>query len=72
LDFSAPNVVVEMKHEGDCANDEYARTVCEGMYREKCGAVIALCETLRAVLALTGEDGQIRKIIEDTLAEYDE
>ena len=57
-------------HTGDCAHDSYSRDVCEGMYQEKCDDVIGLCEALRAVLALAGQDKQIRAIVDKAIREH--
>lgn len=57
-------------HGGECERDRYARDVCEGMYAEKCDDVIGLCEALRAVLALAGEDAEVRRVIEEAIAEH--
>lgn len=40
------------------------------MYAEKCDDVIGLCEALRAVLALAGEDAEVRRVIEEAIAEH--
>ena len=58
------------KHDGECATEESARTVCEGMYMEKCNDVHELCAALRAVYALAGESAEVRKIVEDAIREH--
>ena len=58
------------RHSGECEHDRYSRTVCEGMYAEKCDDVIGLCEALRAVLALAGENKEVRGIVEKAIAEH--
>lgn len=58
------------KHGTECEGDRYAKDVCEGMYAEKCDDVIGLCEALRAVLALVGEDKLVRKIVEEAISEH--
>lgn len=55
---------------GECEHDQYARQVCEGMYQEKCDDVIGLCEALRAVLALAGENKEVRRVIEAAITEH--
>lgn len=57
-------------HNAECQADSSARDVCEGMYAEKCDDVIGLCEALRAVLALAGESAEVRKIVDDAIAEH--
>lgn len=57
-------------HGEKCNSDVYAKDVCEGMYLEKCNDVNGLCEALRAVLALAGESEEIRRIIEQAIAEH--
>lgn len=57
-------------HTGDCAHYSYSRDVCEGMYQEKCDDVIGLCEALRAVLALAGENAEVRKVVHDAISEH--
>jgi hypothetical protein len=57
-------------HDAECQADRSARDVCEGMYVEKCDDVNGLCEALRAVLALAGESAEIRKIVDDAIAEH--
>ena len=52
------------KHE-----DKSSADVCEGIYQDRLDDNLALCEALRAVLALAGEDAQIAKIIEDVIEE---
>lgn len=59
-----------MPHGGECLTDKASMTVCEGMYADKCDDVNGLCEALRAVLALAGEDPNVRKIVEDAIAEH--
>lgn len=57
-------------HCGECADDRYARDVCDGMWEEKCDDVIALCEALRAVLALAGENKEVRAIVEKAISDH--
>lgn len=40
------------------------------MYIEKLNDNRKLCEALRAVYALVGEDKQIKKIVEDAISEH--
>ena len=56
-------------HDGEfCGqDDEAAKSVCEGMYGDKCNDVIQLCAALRAVYAIAGEDDNVRKIVEDAI-----
>ena len=58
------------RHCGECEHDTYARDVCEGMWQEKCDDVIGLCGALRAVLALTGENREVRAIVEKAIDEH--
>lgn len=57
-------------HDGECKDDEHARTVCEGMFIQKCDDVNELVAALRAVYAIAGEDPQVRKIVEDAINEH--
>lgn len=57
-------------HKGECERDHYSRSVCEAMYQEKCDDVIGLCEALRAVLALAGQNKEVRRVIEDAIKEH--
>ena len=57
-------------HKGDCAKDEFAKDVCEGMYLEKCDDNHSLCEALRAVYALAGENSEIERIVNDAIKQY--
>ena len=59
-----------LTHVEECAHDPSARDVCVGLYIEKCDDVIGLCEALRAVLALAGESAEVRKIVEEAIAEH--
>jgi hypothetical protein len=59
-----------MKHVGECATDEIARDVCEGMYRDRLNDNLALCEALRAVYALAGENKEIAKLIHDAIRQH--
>ena len=59
-------------HDGEfCGqNDEegdLSKSVCEGMYADKCNDVTQLCAALRAVYAIAGEDDNVRKIVEDAI-----
>lgn len=58
------------QHSGECEHDGFARDVCEGMYAEKCDDVIGLCEALRAVLALAGENKEVARIVEAAIQEH--
>ena len=57
-------------HSVDCESDSYTKDVCTGMYADKCDAVISLCEALRAVMSLTGENHQVKKIVENAILEH--
>ena len=58
------------RHSGECEHDQHSRDVCEGMYAEKCDDVIGLCEALRAVLALAGENKEVRRVIEKAIHDH--
>ena len=58
------------KHVGECATDEISRQVCEDIYKDRCDDNLALCEALRAVYALTGEDKEIKKIVHDAIKQH--
>lgn len=60
----------KMRHVGDCATDEFARQVCEGMYVERVQDNLALCEALRAVYALVGENEAVAKTVHDAIREH--
>lgn len=62
--------MTKMKHKGECATDSVSRDVCEGMYAERTNDVLALCEALRAVYALAGQNKEIAKIVEDAIREH--
>lgn len=57
-------------HDGECKHDESARTVCEGMYLDKCNDVSELCAALRAVYAIAGESPEVAKIVHDAIREH--
>lgn len=61
---------VNIKHVGECAADPIAEQVCDAIYQERTDDNLALCEALRAIYALCGEDEQIVKIINDALQDY--
>ena len=58
-----------MKHIGECAKDEVAKDVCEGMYADKCDDVLKLHEALRAIYSLVGENKEVAKICSETTNE---
>lgn len=58
------------RHGAACEGDSYAKDVCEGMYQEKCDDVLGLCEALRAVLALAGENKEVQRIVEKAISEH--
>lgn len=64
----------ELKHEGECQIDAYAKGVCEGMYVDKCDEVHQLRSALRAIYSLTGESKTIetlcREVFNDTGGEW--
>lgn len=57
-------------HGGECEHDSISRSVCEGIFAEKCDDVLGLCEALRAVLALAGESAEIRSIVDKAISEH--
>jgi hypothetical protein len=59
-----------IKHVGQCATDPIAEQVCNAIYQERTDDNLGLCEALRAIYALCGEDEQIVKIINDALQDY--
>ena len=61
---------IEYEHDGDCARDEHARTVCEGIYLDRLNDNLELAAALRAVYAVAGEDAQVREIVETALREH--
>ena len=64
-----PHYFETVGHDGECKHDESARTVCEGMYLDKCHAVSELCDALRAVYALAGESPEVAKIVLEAIRE---
>lgn len=59
-----------VKHVGECAIDESARQVCEGIYQDRVDDNLALCEALRAVYALCGENDEVGKIVHDAIRDH--
>lgn len=62
------------QHGGECATDESARDVCEGMYGERTDEVLGLVEALLAIKTLCGgyaeQEKRITKIIDDAIEEH--
>lgn len=58
------------RHVGECAIDEKAREVCEGVYLDRVDDNLALCEALRAVYALAGENKQVQIIVNDAIRDH--
>jgi hypothetical protein len=58
------------RHVGECATDDIARQVCEAIYEERVADNLALCEALRAVYALYGEDKQVKTIVHDAIRKH--
>jgi hypothetical protein len=54
----------------DCGEDEESKSICKALYMQRVDDNIHLCEALRAVYALAGEDRQVREIVEDALNAY--
>lgn len=63
-------LLAPMRHVGECATDELSRQVCEGMYQDRCDDNRALCEALRAVYSLCGENKEIAKIVHDAIRKH--
>lgn len=63
--------VFRRRHGGACLADESARSVCDGTYHDKIDAVISLCDTIREIYALVGEDQTISKIVNDALRRHE-
>jgi hypothetical protein len=59
-----------VKHVGECANDEFAQQVCDAIYRDRVDDNLKLCEALRAVYTLCGENKQVEKIVHDAIREH--
>mgnify|MGYP007127660254 FL=1 len=68
-DRDAPGAfpVFRRRHGEACQADESRKAVCDGTYQDKLDSVIDLCETLRAVYALAGENPEVRNLINDAL-----
>jgi hypothetical protein len=62
--------VFRYPHDDECTNDQYARSVCEGMWADKCDDVIALVEALRAVYALAGESREVKRIVHEAITKH--
>jgi hypothetical protein len=60
----------EVKHVGECAHDAFARQVCDGVYAERVEDNLALCEALRAVYTLCGENKDVKKLVHDSIQEH--
>jgi hypothetical protein len=60
----------QYRHVGECATDETARQVCEGIYEDRVMDNLALCEALRAVYSLAGESKEIAKLVHDAIAKH--
>lgn len=61
---------MSMKHVGECATDDAAREVCDAIYAERVADNLALCEALRAVYALAGENKEVARIVHDAIAKH--
>lgn len=59
-----------MSHANDDHEDQSERDVCSGIYSDRCDDNLALCTALRAVLALAGENEQIRTVIETAIEDH--
>lgn len=70
VEGSADATAPQYRHVGECATDEISRQVCEGIYKDRCDDNLALCEALRAVYALYGEDKQVEKIVHDAIRQH--
>ena len=64
---SIVNTVLYKQFNGD-RTDPY--DVNQGMYEDRCDDNIKLCDALREILALAGEDQQVARIIECALEEF--
>ncbi len=62
--------VFRRPHDDECTNDLYARSVCEGMWADKCDDVIALVDALRAVYSLAGENRDVKRIVHEAIAKH--
>lgn len=62
--------VFRRPHDRECTNDHYARSVCEGMWIDKCDDVNALVEALKAVYALAGQNKEVARIVNDVIAKH--
>lgn len=60
-----------MEHSGDCLKDDIARSMCEDRDSERIDAILGLSSALREVYALTGEDPDIERIVNEALSKYD-
>ena len=61
------NTVLYKQRAGD-PDDTY--DINEGLYVDRCDDNLALCEALRAVFALAGEDEQIGQIVDEAIREH--
>lgn len=62
--------VFRRPHDGECTNDLYARSVCEGMWADKCDDVTALVDALRVVYSLAGENRDVKRIVHEAIAKH--
>jgi len=60
----------KVKHIGECAHDEIARQVCDGIYQDRVDDNLKLCEALRAVYTLCGENKEVAKIVHDAIRDH--
>ena len=62
------------EHDGGCNEDEYSRSVCEGIYNDRVSDNLGLTEALRAIRSLVGghaqESKQITAIIDEAIEEH--
>lgn len=62
--------VFRRPHDDECTNDLYARSVCEGMWADKCDDVTALVDALRVVYSLAGENRDVKRIVHEAIAKH--
>ena len=62
--------VFRRPHDRECTNDHYARSVCDGMWIDKCDDVNAMVEALQAVYALAGQNKEVARIVNETIAKH--
>jgi hypothetical protein len=74
IDTYKAMIAARPRHDNECADDPYARSVCEGMYAERTDELLGLVEALLAIRALVGghnkQSRAVTKIVDDAIEEH--